>query len=256
LDELNMAAFPVRKQVEKAEMPLQIRLRPQVGGIDAEQVEDEELIPDRFPIQEEIGAGGQRVGDERFGQRHLQAAPIDPGDGGAALLQHEPPAVVLLLHPPEWIRDELPDEVLIDRVQQLRQEAGGLRFTLRVLVWRAIGAGRVALGLFLRDEAVEDLLRLLVTHGSVGFRAGLQRRAAAPEGEGDDETAVCGLDAGLIDLVARTRAVVERDLLHGVLLSWVVLIKKNGPAAMTAGPDVVRGADGVKIGPSFHRTSE
>ena len=72
--------------------------------------------------------------------------------------------------------------------------------------------------------------RAILAPDVVADRAGLHGCAAAPEGEGHDETAVCGLDAGLVDLVGRTGAVVERDLFHGVLLSrFVVENKKAQP---------------------------
>ena len=181
---------------------------------DPQEVYAIEEVRAYFPVDDEHKRAGLRIGYQRLRQRDAKALAIDPGDVVADFLNQQPSAIVLLLRPPVGMLDELRDLVLIDRVEQLREDARGLLLPVGVLVGRSVLTGRVALGGLLRDELVVDFLRLFVGHGGGCFNAGLQRGAAATVGLGDDQSVDLGFDSGLVDLVAAALAVIERGLLH------------------------------------------
>ena len=78
-------------------------------------------------------------------------------------------------------------------VKQLRINAGGTAFVLRVLVWGAVLAGRVTFRYLGGNGLVEYAQRSAVIHRLPGLGAGLQRGAAPPESDSNMEAIARGV---------------------------------------------------------------
>jgi hypothetical protein len=109
-------------------------------------------------------------------------------DFSASLTDQDTAAIKLLLHAPTRIFEQPFDFLLVDRVEQLRQETGDTILFCGVLIRCAIWSLGVTLGLLIVDQFREDPGRRFMVHRCLGLGARVHRRSSAAIGKVDDKT--------------------------------------------------------------------
>ena len=172
-----------------------------------------EPVTDGFAIQSDIYGQLREVSDPLLGQANGQTATIEADDRWPDLLDQNPATIELLLQAPVLAGDERINLAKVDRIEQLREQPGTANFT--GLVTAAGLARGVALGHLFAYQTVEDRQCACGIDRSASLAAGGKGRSTATVGDIDNKAFANGFNAGLVNFVGVSLAIIQGEMLRG-----------------------------------------
>ena len=178
-----------------------VMFRTPVFLIQNKQIEGVEVVTNAFTVQNEVPGELANVLEHGLGKADEQTLLIDTVDLVTVFPHQHPPAIDLLLHHIARIGEQTDCLLLVNGVQELRENASESIAHVRCGVWSAVFTWSVALGRFLTDQFVEDAFGLLIFDGHIGLRASVQGRSSPAVSEIDDKAFTRRLNGALVHFV-------------------------------------------------------